>query len=418
MNDYLCLEENCTGCAACYNICKSNAIHMTRNKEGFLYPVIDEKACISCHQCTRVCPEFNIIEKAPKSPTVYAAYSKDFENIKRSSSGGIVFEIFKSVIQSGGVVFSAYMTSCFTVEFKKAKTLDDILAFQGSKYVESNPDNIYQEIQETLKEGSVVAFCGLPCQVAGLLSYLKRDYEKLYTIDLVCHGVPSGKLFQDYVHSMEQGHTINELVFRYKEKDWSPLLRSNCRIQFSNDETEIRDYKVDPYLTGFNSNIMFRPSCYHCSYASIPRISDLTVGDYMGLGVVFPYKGDSKDGISQVLVNSKKGEILFSKLSAQTFYEKRDLKECLYFNHNLWKATTKPVQRNNLYLDYEKKGYSYIEAKYLSNSLKKKIINMIKEFMRAFLGDRFVTKLIYLSYQKKGIIQKANDVYDEIKRKN
>ena len=418
MDNFLCDKEQCTGCAACYNACSQDTISMVQNKEGFLYPVINKEKCISCHQCSRSCGILNSIKSQNEAPTVYAAYSNDANEIKQSSSGGIAFEIFKFFIEHNGMVFSAYMTPDYTVEFKKATTLHDIKDFRGSKYVESRPYYIYREIKKYLDHKIDLVFCGLPCQVAGLLKYLGKNYANLYTIDLVCHGVPSGGVFQDYIRSLEGKQSVKKISFRYKEKDWTPLLRINCKIQYSDGTAEIRDYKNDPYLTGFNSNSLFRESCYQCMYSSIPRVADLTIGDYMGLGIVTPYKKNPKNGISQVLVNSSKGKELFDKIQSNITFEKRDLKECLYFNHNLWKASKKVTARKNIYRDYAEKGYSYIEKNYLANSYKGEIVNRIKELMRTILGDKLVTRLVFLSYKKNGIIKRADSIYEQIEKKD
>ena len=200
------LDKNeCCGCSSCFQKCPKNAIRMEENLEGFLYPVIDRDKCIDCGSCSKVCPQLKKIEKISLGyPKAYAMRNKNLDELSKSSSGGIFSVLANYVIDNGGVVFGAAYDSKLNINHIKATTKEELSPIRSSKYVQSNIGNSYREAEKILKNGQYVLFTGTPCQIAGLKSYLMKDYEKLITADIICHGVPSQKLFHKYLDYLSE----------------------------------------------------------------------------------------------------------------------------------------------------------------------------------------------------------------------
>lgn len=194
----------CTGCHACYNICPKNAIKMVENSEGFLYPVIDKDKCINCNLCTKVCPLFKKDKVEHKIPETYACYNKDNNIIKNSSSGGIFYLLAENILKNNGVVFGAGFDEEHNVIHIKAETLEELSKLMGSKYVQSSIRDTYKETKKLLEEDRYVLFTGTPCQIQGLKLFLNKDYDKLYLQDIICHGVPSPKMWKKYKDCLEK----------------------------------------------------------------------------------------------------------------------------------------------------------------------------------------------------------------------
>lgn len=377
----ICKRELCTGCGACANSCNISCIVMAPNSEGFLYPEIDSTRCVDCNKCRTACP----IVETPKvydriQPEALATINEDEQVLLNSASGGM-FRAFAD--QWDGSVYGAYMREDYSVFIQKANNKDDLKKMQGSKYVYSNMNNTYQLIKKELTENIKVLFFGLPCQVAGLRKYLQKDYDNLVCVDIVCHGTPSTKLFQDYMSSLKKNYgNIKDISFTDKTKKWVPIIERITCIK-TEDKTILRDYTQDTYMTMFINEWVYRESCYQCKFADIQRMGDITIGDFFGLGVINKYKGNTDHGVSQVLLNTKKGKIFFDSIKAIQS-ESRPLDECLLGNSNLWKASSCPSVRLHIYEEYNQYGYDYIVNKYcknFSNSMGTKIKYLMRKHM-------------------------------------
>lgn len=395
MIDEVVNKKNCTGCSACYNKCPNESIEMIWNSEGFLEPKILD-SCVQCGICRNVCPSLHPLEENESKPIVYAAYIRDQEILKNSSSGGIFTTIAKRILSDGGVVCGAVYTDEHFVKLETIRQESEISRLQGSKYVESIPGTIYREIEDILPYQKVL-FCGLPCQVAALKLFLQNNIyrENLYTIDLVCHGAPAAKLYQDYLFFLEKKATsrIVSINHRAKVKKWSPMLSSYYLLSYDNGEKEIDWYAKDPYLKSYAKNLCHNQVCYHCSFAKLPRQGDITLGDYYGLGVVYPFQDDCQNGVNQVLINSQKGQWLIEQVKDNIIYYERPLKEALMFNVTLSKPANKPVNRDKFYIDYESLGIEYVVKKYMTNSKIDTFFIWMKKVVRSILGDRFLLKI-------------------------
>lgn len=290
-------RELCTGCAACANVCPHDAITMKKEWKGFLYPEIDNKKCVNCGLCQKACPVN--IERAPfVFPETYAYVESDLTCLLTASSGGAFGVVARYVIEQGGIVYGATMDDNYDVYYIGAETEDDLKKLHGSKYVQAYTNLIFRDVKSQLKSGRKVLFCGCPCQVAGLNQYLKKCYDNLLTMDLICHGVPSLPYFKSYVQDLLKNKDIEKFRFRYKAL--SDRKEETCGkriyVGFSN-----RDY----YMTHFLWGKGYRSSCYKCKYAVGSRPGDFTIGDYWNNENTHVLS-DTSRGASLVLFNTSK----------------------------------------------------------------------------------------------------------------
>ena len=304
-------ENECTGCGACFNKCPVQAIQMLENSEGFLFPHINESMCVHCGQCLAVCPVHKVEYQNLNEPECYAAYAND--DIRMDSSSGGIFTLAAQYIlkQNGYVCGAAYTDNYEKVEHILISDESELPRLRGSKYVQSDMGQNYRRIQEILKDGKLVLFTGCPCQVAGLYKFLGHEYDNLFTMDLVCHGVPSPKVFRKFILQRKKEHgAIKSLSFRDKKKyGWT----HSTTIEFFNGST-YQKYRTDSsYMKSFLSLLSLRKSCGQCLFAHIPRKGDLTLGDFWGIAKYESSYDDAK-GTSIVLINNNHGKSLFEQL--------------------------------------------------------------------------------------------------------
>ena len=300
-------ELECTGCAACYNICPNNSIKMLENDEGFKFPQIDKSTCIKCGLCIDICPIEHPIKLNDK-PTAIAAQADDSIRIN-SSSGGIFSVIAKYILDQKGIVCGASFSNDYMhVYHKIIDSYSDIQKLRGSKYLQSNIDNIYAKIHDNLKLNKFVLFSGTPCQVAGLYNYLQHEYDNLITCDIICHGVPSPKVYRKYISEISSGRKLIKFDFREKSY-WGWGTASSL---FFDDDTVYRDNCFhDNYWIGFLNGLITRKCCGKCKYTSKNRIGDFTLGDFWGCEKINPELNDKK-GTSLVFINTHKALNIFS----------------------------------------------------------------------------------------------------------
>lgn len=308
-------KHNCCGCGACGDICPKQAISFTEDNEGFWYPEVKQDKCIDCGLCEKVCPFQN--EHEPKKPLqCYAAVNPD-ENVRlKSSSGGIFSLLMERIFDEGGVVFGAAFDNKWNVFHTYAQSKDEANKFRGSKYVQSRVEGCYKEVEVFLKQGKRVLFSGTACQVTGLKNYLRKDYDNLLTVDIVCHGVPSPKIWHEYVSKMclTNNKTISFIDFREKSNGW---VNYNFHLKYS-DGTEYKEpHNKNLFMMGFLHDLYLRPSCYICKVKSGRCGSDITLGDFWGIWNEIPEIDDHK-GISLVLANSEKGKDFINQLNIKS----------------------------------------------------------------------------------------------------
>lgn len=326
------IGDCCTGCSACMNRCPKQAITLVPNSEGFWYPSVSQTKCVYCNLCISTCPILKPKQSLNFSdPEVYAAWNKDEEIRIESTSGGVFSALAKVFIQGGGCVVGARYCENFTIAHYLIKREEDISLLRQSKYAQSDLHSIFRTIQSKLKSGEKVLFCGTPCQVAGLQTFLNKEYCNLYTCDFICRGVISPKVYQKFLNDMSQkyGSVLRTVQFKNKDYGWN---RFSTKLGFQNETCYQKDRDCDFYMKGYlKHNLFLRPSCHNCQFKSLPRVSDLSLGDFWGIGN-YQKELDTNKGTSVVLINSPKGKELFLEMKDMLVYSKRTLNEVLTGN--------------------------------------------------------------------------------------
>lgn len=334
------VSSDCCGCGACVQRCPKACISLHEDEEGFMYPVVDENVCVDCGACERACPLINRAEPIPPLK-VYAAKNKNEDERISSSSGGLFILLAKAVLAKGGVVFGAVFDNEWQVVIKYAETLDEVLPMMGSKYVQSRTETAYRDAERFLKQGREVLFTGAPCQIAGLRTFLRKDYPNLLAVDYLCHGAPSPGVWRRYLDELLNKHSdrrsvagkntvlnslksmssIEDIAFRDKRLGWKKFsfVLTLAEASAEGEKNSVLSSRIfqkfydNPYMRGFLSDVYLRPSCYECRCKNGVNHSDLTIGDFWGIERFFPDMDDDK-GISVVVVSSKKGEEILNDL--------------------------------------------------------------------------------------------------------
>ena len=342
----ICEETNCTGCMACYNACPKHCISMNYNNIGILIPSIDEENCIRCNICSKICPSKKKVFNN-KIMEAYACWDLDEEKRKTSSSGGIASIFYDKIIKEHGIVFGCNYDENLKLKFSYTDSIKEIEKYKTSKYSQAYIGDSFKKAREFLEQNRKVLFIGTPCQIAGLKNYLNKDYENLITVDFVCHGTPSQKYIDEYIQSLNLSEKPTNITFRGLYNYYFTLYKNN-KILYSKKSTE------DKYFYSFLNGLLCRESCYNCLYSKPERISDITIGDFWGLGKKFPFNYDTSLGVSVTLINTIKGKNLFDSIKNKIFYEKREISEALAENHQL----NYPPEKNK---NYEKFHNLYIK---------------------------------------------------------
>lgn len=355
-------KKTCTGCMACKNVCHKNAIIIKENNEGFKYPEIDENLCINCGLCKKVCPVLTKLQENENEIKVYSCKNKNEEVRMKSSSGGIFTLIAKYIIENNGIVFGARFNELLEVVHDYIENIDDIELFRGSKYVQSYIGDSYKKVREFLNDNKKVLFTGTPCQVEGLLTYLGKDYDNLYTQDFVCHGVPSPKVWRKYLEykKYDGSYPIN---INFRRKDILGWSNYQVSYKYSNKEENIH-HDNDPYMKIFLKNLSLRMSCFNCKFKKIKRKSDITVADFWGINNVKPEMND-ETGISALLVNSKKGLEIFENIKEDMIFEEANIEDIIKYNSCISKSTNYNEKREEFFKDLETISFEKLIDKYL-----------------------------------------------------
>lgn len=396
-------KNNCCGCASCVQRCPHHCITMVMDDEGFSYPKVEVDKCTKCNLCNKVCPVIN--QGKPSTPSkIFAAKNKNRNILKNSSSGGIFTSIAEYIISKGGVVFGACYDDNWDVVIKHTEVLEGIAAFRGSKYVQADMARSYIDAEIFLKNNRLVLFTGTPCQIAGLKKFLRKDYNNLYTASIICHGVPSPGIWNDYkiiiekrLNSLEFStlfHTkskskITEINFRDKKNGWrnygfsakGELIRNGANNYHSKSIFGYYEYHQDnEYLRGYMHNLYLRPSCYHCPAREGRSEADIQLGDYWGVERRTPEMYDPL-GVSLVLIYSEKGFNLLNALDVDICSVRYD--DVLDCNINVVKDEIEPELREEFFKRYKKEGLRVI----------KKICNIIDNHNATWYLKKIIIKI-------------------------
>lgn len=383
-------KEECCGCWACVNICPKDCITMEFDEEGFLYPKIDKEICINCGLCEKACPTFSEPKGEEFKTRVFACKHKDDEVRLSSSSGGIFTLLCEKTIEKNGVVFGAALDKDMVVKHCSAQTIEDCEKFRGSKYVQSQIEHTYSEAKKYLDEGRFVLFSGTQCQIKGLNLYLRKSYDNLVSVDVVCHGVPSPMVLEIHKNNIKKKYNseIKNIKFRDKRIGWHKF---SFVAELENNEEYSNKATVDSYLRGFLSNLYLRPSCYECKSKNFTGKSDITLADFWGIEKTNPEFSDEK-GVSLVLVNSTKGLNLFNDGLDKMKVLKSDLETAIDKNKCIIQPTFKTKYRREFFKVLEEKGLDRAVVKFVGpnsdQKVKRKIYWQIKRIKQKIGIDK------------------------------
>lgn len=378
------IEEKvrCSGCAACANVCPKKCIKMEMDNEGFLYPVVNTEECIECGLCDKICP---ILHKQKNEREIkeiaYAVYNTKNDIRKNSTSGGFFTAISEKIIDLGGIVFGVVFDDNFKVKHTAIDKKEELYRFRGSKYVQSEINDTYIKIKRELENDRYVLFSGTPCQVYGLKAFLQKDYEKLYTIDLICHGVPSPGLWEKYIKNKQDKGKISKLYFREKTYGFNS---STMSIYYENGKKYKKGHETDEMLRLFFGGISLRPSCHECNFKGRDRISDFTIGDCFKVGELIEGE-DSDIGTTLLVVHSKKAESLLPKIE-NIKYQEVNFDKALLLNggdiETMYLASAEPSKkRSEFFDDFNKLEYKDLIAKYCPKTTKTRIKSALKPIL-------------------------------------
>lgn len=371
--------EKCTGCGACVQRCPKQCISWVQREFGFRYPQIDKEACINCGLCEKVCPIDKMVE-APVAQKAYAAVHRNSEVLAKSTSGGAFTAIADVIFAQGGIIYGAAMMDDMQVKHIRASSKDEIELLRSSKYLQSDTGTTYQMAEHDLKQGKEVLYSGTPCQIDGLNNFLGKDYENLYTIDIVCHGVGSQAYFDKYMDfARERYGKIKALRFRSKEyAGWS--CGGVVVVDSSDCLKQIPYWDFDNYYYSyFLSGDIYRKSCYTCKYANTKRVGDFSLGDYWGVEKLH-LTLNTQGGCSLLLINSDKGNRLLQSIQSLILQE-TSVDSAVKQNEQLKAPSKLPATRKDRILEYEGMTGIQIQKNYLKNYKKRYLKGRLKSMI-------------------------------------
>lgn len=351
-------KSDCCGCGACTQSCAHQAITLKKDEEGFLYPKINQEKCTHCQLCEIACPYTHIDKTNDATINAFYGWHLD-ENIRtNSSSGGYFSAIAQYILNKEGVVYGAYMDENYSIYHIGINKEADLNKLRVSKYAQSEIKDCYKEIRGLLRQEKLVYFSGTPCQVAGLKSFLRKEYKNLITTDLICHGVPSNDLFVKYIEYLEKKDQIKIVDFKFR----NPQIWYNyITYEFINKWGEKKKFEsqksvLSPYFYAFIKSMANRPSCYTCPFAKTNRTGDLTLGDFWGWEK-YTNVSQKEKGCSLLLVNNQKGKDIMQELKKSCFIQSCDLDFAIKYNSCLIKPSEKPNVRDEIYEKLNKYGF-------------------------------------------------------------
>ena len=374
-------KTDCCGCGACIQICPQKCIAFVQDEEGFFYPEADFLKCVQCGKCEKVWPIKSASAKKRRQPSCYIGYHKEDAVRFVSSSGGIFTPLAEYVIcEMQGVVFGGAYDDTFMVRHTRVDKTEMLDILRGSKYVQSQTGQAYQEAEADLKKDKTVLYTGTPCQIAGLKKYLGKEYSGLYTVEVLCHGVPGPGLWRQYLDEKEKHYQgkVTYVSFRQMKSKWTSFA---MELQFDNGVKYEKDRLKDPYMQMFLNNLSLRPACYDCQYKDIDkREADLTIGDCWGIETYMPDMFDDK-GTSVIFVHSEKGRKLLEQIRKKLILREGEADRAVSPGAESRKSPL-PHPKRKVYLEKVKKGKSISElAKVTKRSLPERIKTKIERLL-------------------------------------
>ena len=378
------LINECTGCFACYNACPADAITMSEENEGFYYPRIDTDKCIKCGKCDRICPQLKDLEYKSTTKAFYG-WSQNDDARKNSSSGGIFHELATYTLKQGGVVYGAAFCYGETLRLECKSTEEvDLPALMKSKYVQNYIGYAFRDIKKDVDAGTLVLYCGTPCQIDGLRSFLVKEYSNLITCDFVCHGVPSMSLLREHLDFIGYKNATS-IDFRPKKREWV----DNFDIKDRRGRKRSIHWRLDEYFYAFEKSLNIRRSCFNCKHSTGKRAADITLADFWGIYKYAPKEFD-KRGISLLLANSAHGCEIIERIKSSVKIKELPLEHSYYVYERIRSEKTSGYdieKRNRFINDVQVLGYKTAVKKnniYVpkSSKIKYRIKETIKKILR------------------------------------
>ncbi len=372
------IKEECCGCTACKNICPVNAIEMKEDKEGFLYPIVNEEKCIKCELCKKVCPVLNI-KNETKEQHAYIFQNANDDVRRQSTSGGAFSAIAEKIIDKNGIVYGVIFDKDFNVIHKGIENKGELYKFRNSKYVQSNLNNVFKEVKENLEKDRWVCFSGTSCQIEGLKNFLRKQYEKLLLVDVVCRAVPSPLIWKKYLKLKKQENgDVSKIYFRdklygYKYSNFS-VYDSQNNLRYHNG------VESDPYLRAFFSNICDRPSCYNCKFKKLNRESDITLWDCFNVEK-YNSKLDDDKGTTRILANTVKGKRFVEELGVTHNLEEIDVELATKNFLAMFQSVKYNSERSDFFEDVGKLEEKELFTKYFSDNITVKSERIIRKLL-------------------------------------
>lgn len=389
----------CCACTGCASICPTGAITMVPDENGFVYPVVDESKCVRCGLCEKVCAYRNDVP--PVSQKKVSVAVSGCTDVRESASGGLFAAFAQAVIDQGGAVYGCAMI------YEKGQLWPrhicvterrDLIRLKGSKYVQSDLTGMYPDVRRRLAEGQTVLFSGTPCQVAGLKGFLRKEYENLFTVDIICHGVPGGKLFRDYISFEEKkrGAKITSFRFRDKSQGW----KLHGAMTLDSGETVYFEPEESSYYQMFLNSYTYRENCYSCPYASDHRPGDVTIGDYWCVELVHPEllrenggQLDHESGTSCLIVNNERGEQLLRQFGQGIVRWPSTYENAAKYNRQLTASSSLKPERETV-LAMARESYETVDAWYqrrlrkikMKRAVRRAVPRPVKKLLRKLLG--------------------------------
>lgn len=389
-------KDICCGCGGCSLICPVKCISMESDKYGFIYPKVDKKKCIQCGACNKICQYYYPVILHTPIKTIAAKY-KDENNLLSVASGGLATLLAQKIIKDRGTVYGCQLENVEKINHISCNNIKDLDKIKGSKYIQSDLKESYVNIRKDLINNKKVLFIGTPCQVGGLKSFLKKDYENLLTVDLICHGVPSKFLLKNYIESCTKlkNYNFNNLKVFFRWKNFKKRESIQFGTRFVNEKNRIiKTYSQfqSQYMAAFFSGLSYRENCHECIYAKKERCSDITLGDFWGLGNKIETHLDTSKGVSLVLINSLNGQDIFESIKPLLDFEYHNIEDACRFNKNLNYPTPRPQDK----------------TKFLNCCINENFRCAVNKYLPSFKKEKTIKRRIYLYFASKFYYFKKN----------
>ena len=368
----------------CKDVCPKDAISYWTDREGFWYPKVDYDKCIKCGKCIKTCPSLSDCHNpVAGEPAVYAAWALDDSIRLKSTSGGIFYILAEEMLKENGLIAACKYTDDYKAAYHTiGDTIEDLEAFKGSKYFQSDTEGIYRRVLEQLRTGKKVLFCGAPCQVAGLNRYVGVNNPNLITVDFICRGINSPMVFKKYVDECEKHHgsPVKKVHLKNKNKGWTRL---GTYMEFQDGKEYYRNRITDPWVNGYiRGDLFMRPCCAECKYKERIRVADISIGDFWGL------KGTKEDlfkGISVVLVNTQKGGEYLQRIKGKLFIEPHTYEEASNGNGCLLTSAKMGMHRQEFFERVNDMEFEDLVWTLLGETKKSVFINELKSNIKSII---------------------------------